>query len=100
MLRYKVEVLKRKQTNNQDLAPEMAPGQYIYHPACHCSRCREKRQATSNKPQATSRKRGGGELARKSSSATGLHDDVIISPAIPNHLPSLTDFLGFVKKFI
>ena len=45
-LRYRVEVPKN-QTNNQDLAAAMPPGQYVYHPACHCSRCLDKRQATS-----------------------------------------------------
>ena len=43
---------KQKETKlSQDLAPEMAPGQYVYHPACHCSRCLDKRQATSIKGQ-------------------------------------------------
>jgi len=50
--RYKVEMLKRKQTKQQDLAAEVPPGQYVYHPACHCSQCLEKRQATSAKLQA------------------------------------------------
>ena len=27
------------------------PDQYVYHPACHCSRCLDKRQATSIKGQ-------------------------------------------------
>jgi len=31
----------------QNLAAAMPPGQYVYHPACHCSRCLDKRQATS-----------------------------------------------------
>ena len=39
--------IKKENELNQDLAPEMAPGQYVYHPACHCSRCLDKRQATS-----------------------------------------------------
>jgi hypothetical protein len=31
----------------KDLAAAMPPGQYVYHPACHCSRCLDKRQAAS-----------------------------------------------------
>jgi mannose/cellobiose epimerase-like protein (N-acyl-D-glucosamine 2-epimerase family) len=50
-------MLKRKQTKKQDLAAEMPPGQYVYHPACHCSRCLEKPQAASSKRQASSNKR-------------------------------------------
>ena len=50
-----------------------------------------KQQAPSNKPQAKRQARGGGELARKSSSATGLHDDVIILTTIPSRRPSITD---------
>jgi len=36
-----------RKNKNQDLAAAMPPGQYVYHPACHCSRCLDKRQATS-----------------------------------------------------
>ena len=38
---------KKETKLNQDLARVSAPGQYVYHPACHCSRCLDKRQATS-----------------------------------------------------
>ena len=43
--------IKKENELNQDLAPEMAPSQYVYHPACHCSRCLDRRQATSIKGQ-------------------------------------------------
>jgi len=36
-----------EENKNQALAAAMPPGQYVYHPACHCSRCLDKRQATS-----------------------------------------------------
>ena len=39
--------IKKETKLNQDLAAAMPPGQYVYHPACHCSRCLDKRQATS-----------------------------------------------------
>jgi len=39
--------IKKETKLNQDLARVSAPGQYVYHPACHCSRCLDKRQATS-----------------------------------------------------
>ena len=41
--------MQMKKNKNQDLAAAMPPGQYVYHPACHCSRCLDRRQATSIK---------------------------------------------------
>ena len=67
--------IKKENELSQDLARDSAPDQYVYHPACHCSRCLDKRQATSIKGQfrmilksilnykATSNKRQGPEAA-------------------------------------
>ena len=76
--------IKKENELNQDLARVSAPGQYVYHPACHCSRCLDKRQATSIKGQfrmilksilnykVTSNKRQAPEAARNKLDKPGL----------------------------
>ena len=42
---------KKETKLSQDLAAAMPPVQYVYHPACHCSWCLDRRPATSIKGQ-------------------------------------------------